>query len=931
MANGRVHSFLRLAVLCALFLTLASAMTCPEGRYGLDCGMCSSDKACAAETKGNRCVPSMEYVPAMRSKTYECILSQTLQAVFTDGAMALTCHPSTNKTCTMAVFKNATGVDGQHAVDCTMSNCTFTGSSLACTDLVCVCTDLCSTFTKVLFETSLMHKPLKVTTTGSTITVSITGSPLPLSGTCSASSCETNAVYNEVMGGSSSGSGSGSAPPPPETFSTALVIAFTVVVGATVLIAIVACCFYSAHHVAVERAASLKGPPSPSALDDPLSTAPLRASATPPGCGEKLEFFDITCSTTPPSRFLRRRQGEPVGDSAAHTILHQVSGSIHRGQVLGLMGPSGSGKTTLLNALAGVANGTTTITGHMSLDGLPLPANYRRLAAYVHQDDTLLPTLTVRESMEYSAFLRLPSHMSVQAKQILVSKVLHELKLAHVAHSTIGSSTLRGISGGERRRLSIGMELVTSPSILFLDEPTSGLDSATANSLVSVLQALAKNGRMVVMSIHQPSAKSFFKLDKVLLLAKGKVMYNGPARVAAEYFGRHGLPCPEDETVADHLLAVVSEPEHIATLDAEWRAHHLTHDTSSSSFINTSFEMLQSTPDDDGGDAGAGTAGSDHATPLVELQVLFVRASRTLGRNKALFVFHVVLSLVLGLVAGAIFSGLQLNLAGFQNRTGAFYFVLTFFGFATLSSMDVFIQERTLFFKECGAQYYKPWSYFVSKTLLDLFSLRILPAVLFSCVFYYLMGLNAPVNRFLLFTCTLVLFNVAAGSLSLFISTVAKTVGIANLIATVVLLVMLLFGGFLLNVQTMPAAVAPLQWLSLFKYAFEVLMTNELSGLLLSFDAPGYPAVPIYGEVFLKTIGQDVGNQVLDVCCLVVFIVVLNVASYVALAAQVPKRSRLHVAAFGRSPIPVLTHHHLAAPHTKSPGSSTMSINVKAD
>ncbi|EQC34285.1 hypothetical protein SDRG_08058 [Saprolegnia diclina VS20] len=879
--------------LLAAALPAIAMAACADGHLGYNCGMCANDKACSAITKGDKCVQSLEYVPEMKTKTYDCILSATLQAVFTDGAMALACSAGSKNTCTMAVFKNATGVDGQHAVDCTMDSCIFAGTSFSCSNLVCKCTDLCSDFSKILFEQTMLNKPLKVTTSGNTLTVSITGSPLPLGGTCTASSCETAAVYAAINGGTTSSSADADKPAASEPFSTALLIALITVLGVAGTIIVLACIFYASYQVQVRRSSLLK----PSSLEDPLSTAPLNTISVP-ACGEKLEFGDITCTSAPRKRFWQRQPD--VSDSNTHTILHQVSGSVHRGQVLGLMGPSGSGKTTLLNALAGVANGTTTITGNMSLDGLPLPSNYRRLAAYVHQEDTLLPTLTVRESMEYSAFLRLPSTYSLQSKQLMVTKVLEELRLSHVADARIGSAQgLRGISGGERRRLSIGMELVTSPSILFLDEPTSGLDSATANSLISVLQALAKNGRMVIMSIHQPSTKSFFKLDKVLLLAKGKVMYNGPSKMAADYFAQHDFACPADETIADHLLDVVTQPEHIESLDVLWRSQH---DPLSVSFVNTSsFEMLQAGMDDVESSTELG-----RGSRLLELQVLFVRAARTLWRNRALFIFHVVLSIVLGLVAGGIFSGLKLNLAGFQNRMGAFYFLLTFFGFATLSSMDVFIQERALFFKEASAQYYAPWSYFVSKTLLDLVSLRMLPAVLFASVFYYIMGLNPPADRFLLFTSTLVLFNVAAGSLSLLVSTVSKTVGIANLVATVVLLLMLLFGGFLLNVQTMPSGVALIQWLSLFKYAFEVMMTNELKGLLLSFDAPGYPAIPIYGEVFLQTIGQDVNNQTQDVCCLIAFIVGLNLVSYVALHLQVPKRTMLHMAPNGRSPIPVL-------------------------
>ncbi len=472
--------------------------------------------------------------------------------------------------------------------------------------------------------------------------------------------------------------------------------------------------------------------------------------------------------------------------------------------------------------------------------------------------------------------------MSLQAKQVRVAQILDELRLTHVADSRIGNAHVRGVSGGERRRVSIGMELVTSPQILFLDEPTSGLDSSSANSLMLLLKQLAHDGnRIVVLSVHQPSKKSFLNMDQIILLAKGKVIFSGPTTSAASYFASHSFPCPLDTTIADHILDVASAPENIDGLHTAWNAALPSRASQSRGHLD-SFDLLKD-------------PSMWKRSFVLELQVLFLRTGRNLVRNKSLLVLHVVISMILALISGIIFTGLQLNLAGFQNRMGAMYFILTFFGFGSLSSMELFIAERALFVKESGARYYSALSYFLAKSMLDLATLRLLPAFLFAVIFYYIMGLNAPVDRFLLFTTTLMLYNVAAGSLSIFLSIVSKNVGIANLLATVVLLVMILFGGFLLNVQTMPAYVAWLQWFSIFKYAFEIMMTNELSGLLLTFDAPGYPSVPVYGEVFLQTLGFDLSNQMRDVVCLIVIAIVLHVISFALLASQVPRTPKLHL------------------------------------
>ena len=227
------------------------------------------------------------------------------------------------------------------------------------------------------------------------------------------------------------------------------------------------------------------------------------------------------------------------------TILENISGTVRRGELLALLGPSGSGKTSLLNALAGVHNGLCILSGRILVDGENRGSHYRKMAAYVQQDDNLFSTLSVRECIEYSALLRLPLHLSAAAKQSKVDTVLEELQLNHVADTMIGSPSSRGVSGGERRRVSIGMELVTSPQILFLDEPTSGLDSHTANKIVLLAKQLAQHGRIVVMSIHQPSAKAFKAMDQVLLLAKGHTMYYGPSIVAADRFGEAGFVCPK--------------------------------------------------------------------------------------------------------------------------------------------------------------------------------------------------------------------------------------------------------------------------------------------------------------------------------------------------------------------------------------------------
>ncbi|PPR83635.1 hypothetical protein GOBAR_AA37073 [Gossypium barbadense] len=215
-------------------------------------------------------------------------------------------------------------------------------------------------------------------------------------------------------------------------------------------------------------------------------------------------------------------------------ILKGVTGSTGPGEILALMGPSGSGKTTLLKIIGGRL--TDNVKGNITYNDIPYNPALKRRIGFVTQDDILLPQLTVEETLVFSAFLRLPSDMSLQQKYAKVEMIMKELGLERCRHTRIGGGLVKGISGGERKRTSIGYEILVDPSLLLLDEPTSGLDSTSANKLIHILQGVAKAGRTVITTIHQPSSRMFHMFDKLLLISEGYPIYSGKARECMEYF-----------------------------------------------------------------------------------------------------------------------------------------------------------------------------------------------------------------------------------------------------------------------------------------------------------------------------------------------------------------------------------------------------------
>jgi len=217
------------------------------------------------------------------------------------------------------------------------------------------------------------------------------------------------------------------------------------------------------------------------------------------------------------------------------------------------MGSSGAGKTTLLNILSDRIGGSGKIEGDMTANGKPLSQiDFGSYSAYVMQDDVLLETMSPREAFLFSAKLRISG--TVEEKIEKVEILIKELKLTKCADTAVGSVLARGISGGERKRCSIGVELVTDPSVLFLDEPTSGLDSYTSLVVIKLMVKQARTGRTILSTIHQPSSDIFNIFDRLLLLCDGNTIYQGAAKDATKHFNAIEYTCPTYSNPADYFM-----------------------------------------------------------------------------------------------------------------------------------------------------------------------------------------------------------------------------------------------------------------------------------------------------------------------------------------------------------------------------------------
>jgi len=261
---------------------------------------------------------------------------------------------------------------------------------------------------------------------------------------------------------------------------------------------------------------------------------------------------DVQSSAWSLSALLPRKRVQD-GESTQKRILHSASASMPAGTLTAIIGGSGSGKTTMLNTMAErMTSGKITFGGSTLFNGMAGVHSIR--SAYVMQQDVLLPTLTVRETLRFSADLRLPPPTSEEQRRKIVEEVILELGLKDCADTRIGNHQHKGCSGGEKRRTSIGVQLLSNPSVLFLDEPTTGLDATSAFQLVRTLKGLAQKGRTIITTIHQPRSEIWGMFDHLVILTRGSPVYSGKADACVPWFQKMGMELPPFVNPAEFLI-----------------------------------------------------------------------------------------------------------------------------------------------------------------------------------------------------------------------------------------------------------------------------------------------------------------------------------------------------------------------------------------
>ncbi|EDS38496.1 ATP-dependent permease PDR11 [Culex quinquefasciatus] len=574
-------------------------------------------------------------------------------------------------------------------------------------------------------------------------------------------------------------------------------------------------------------------------------------------------------------------------------LLQDISGSFRSGRLAGIMGPSGAGKSTLLNVLSGFK--TSKMGGKLLVNGQPIkPQKYRREVTYTSQDVSMLENITVLESLDFATELKLPKEVSLMVKSKISNDIVKLLGLQKCAHNLVGT-----ISGGEKKRLSIGLELISNPKILFFDEPTSGLDIIAAMQVVAHLKELALSGRCVVCVIHQPSSSILQMFDDLMILSEGKCVYKGPLDDLVPTFKGCGFDCPNYYNRADFALEVASlkHEGNVLTLiekasgTPEKELQQITMVNNSVSSDEKDAMLLRSESSSDSSYQPASQVRVDHSRqyPVSQWSQFVTLTKRTTlctFRDMQLMKMRIMTHLFVGLLIGVVFWDVGNDGAKVLSNASCLFFFLIFVFFSnSMPLVMTFPLETAVFLREQKNNWYSLKAYFFSKLVSD-FPFLLLGPTLFLASAYYMTSQPLELDRMVMLwgMCMLTawiaqLTGLLAGS--------SLPLELSVFCVPCSLIPMLMFCGFFVRFREMFDFLVPFTYVGYFRYSFEGAMQA-----IYGFGRENLRCAEsfcYFGKVskFLESFDMVENTFVMDVAGLGVWIVAMHVVLFGSLAWKI--------------------------------------------
>ena len=531
----------------------------------------------------------------------------------------------------------------------------------------------------------------------------------------------------------------------------------------------------------------------------------------------------------------RRMIIDPLQKPMGKSVLSNVSFYLKPGTMNLILGPPGCGKTSLFNILSNrVKMGKW--SGEVLFNGKEInPVNHPRMVSYINQLDIHLAPLTVKQTLMFSAECQMPEFTTYEERERRVDCVMRLLGIKHREDVIVGDQVLRGISGGEKRRTSLGIEATKAPALIVMDEPTTGLDSQAAYEITHRIQTLCKVGGIPVLAtLLQPSYELASLFDNLIILAEGEIIYFGPFQEALAYFDNLGFAPRPEENPADFLQNVVQTPDLFLKEGAQLTTRTITQfrDKYKKSHYYQDSQDIIATPirevRRDWADAPQYTNNLWQQIKLcLRREMIMKKYDPAPSRTRLLK------SVIISFILGTLFFNLGNTQQDSINKLGLMFFSVAATSMGSMVTLPPLIKARPVFYEQKAGHYFKPIAYFLAVTLSEI-PLACLESFIFVTTIYWMANLKNDANAYFFAVFITILLNFVVLSYCRLVSSIVPSFAIASGVTPASVSVFLLFGGYMIPPGSMPSVWLWLYWISPPRYAFEAFAITEFADAELS-------------------------------------------------------------------------------------------------
>ncbi|CAH0388183.1 unnamed protein product [Bemisia tabaci] len=563
-------------------------------------------------------------------------------------------------------------------------------------------------------------------------------------------------------------------------------------------------------------------------------------------------------------------------------ILKGVSGRFQSGELTAIMGPSGAGKSSLLNVLTGFnTDGMIGSIYTSSRNADKCQRLNRKESCYIMQDDKLCPLFTVYETMKMAADLKLGTSLSEKAKVLVIEDVLETIGLQMCRHTKCGR-----LSGGQKKRLSIALELIDNPPVMFLDEPTTGLDSISAHQCISMLRGLARGGRTIVCTIHQPSASVYEMFDHVYVIADGLCVYQGSAINTVPYLRNLGLSCPQYHNPADFLLECVTgeygqfqDELVLAAKDMSWRSLPPAVDiNSNTNGTNGLKESMYPIPKKSSKTMVLINPPSEWA----RFNILFFRSLLQLYRDWTSTHIKIVLHTAVGILLGLLYTNAGIDGSKTISNVGFCIVSLVYLSYTSIMPAILkFPQELHVLKKEQFNNWYQLRTYYLAFLATNV-PVQMLFCFIYVSISYYMSSQLMVWSRFLMYLAICELITLLSEGFGLILGTLLSPVN-GVFIGSIMTCVAILFAGFLVLFSHMPRVLYYVSFVSYMRYGLEGLVNSVYGFGRGPLECPEMYCHYRLPETAFDEIGMVDGRYWPNVAALTLFLLMVTIASFFSL------------------------------------------------